>query len=976
VNNTVYGNSASDVGGGLLACEGIIKNSIIWANSAPSGSQLYDCSTPTYSCIQDWTGGGAGNITTYPNLVDTGNRDYHLRSYSACIDAGVLTLDLIEDSLIGRYIADIDGECRLAGSSVDMGSDEYGSSRDRDSDLLSDADEAAFGTDPRNPNTDNDGLSDGVEVFRGSDPTVDDSDAPPGLSVPAQAASIQQAIFLAFPLEAITVSPGTYVGNLFFSGKDVIVQSTDPLDEEIVSATILDGNQSGPVVTFSGNESPHCRLSGFTITNGYAEYGGGICGWATYHGSSTLATIENNVIANNSARAYGGGLVGCDGTIRWNTISANEADSGGGLSYCNGDIRDNTISENISSRDGGGLDDCSGIIEGNTICGNSAEYYGGGLAWCGGMISNNAISGNSASQDGGGLAYCQSAIIQNNVVCDNVAAGYGGGLHMCGQRPESSTIQNNAICRNTAQYGGGLAHCHAAIQNNVIYHNAAAYGGGLYHCDESIQNNTIYGNVAQYGGGLTWCVGIIENSIIWANDAPFGSQVYSSATPYYCCIQDWTSGGSGNISEEPLLVDPDNGNFHLQADSPCIDAGTLIYDVVTDFEAERRGHDTTPEPRGDGSDYDIGADEYVDTDSDGLPDCVETGTGIYVDETDTGTDPSNPDTDTDGLADGDEVYVCSTDPNDSDTDDDDMPDGWEVDNLLDPVADDASEDADSDGLDNLAEYGAGTDPNDADTDSDGMPDGWEVDNSLDPLADDSADDPDSDGLPNGAEYANNTGPHDDDSDDDGLQDADEVNTYLTDPLDADTDDDGMPDGWEVDNSLNPLGDDSAEDADSDGLSNVDEHTANTDPNDPDTDDDGHLDGTEVGHGSDPNDPASRPVRGGSGEPCFIATAAYGTPFAEEVCLLRDFRDRYLLTNPLGTACVRAYYRISPAVARFIARREPIRAVVRACLGPVAAIAGPLNDYRRLLALAVLLSVAPTVLLLARKKGNKHRARSI
>ena len=45
-----------------------------------------------------------------------------------------------------------------------------------------------------------------------------------------------------------------------------------------------------------------------------------------------------------------------------------------------------------------------------------------------------------------------------------------------------------------------------------------------------------------------------------------------------------------------------------------------------------------------------------DSDGDGLPDCVETNTGIYVSPSDTGTDPRNPDTDGDGLLDGEEVY--------------------------------------------------------------------------------------------------------------------------------------------------------------------------------------------------------------------------------------------------------------------------------------------------------------------------------
>jgi len=80
------------------------------------------------------------------------------------------------------------------------------------------------------------------------------------------------------------------------------------------------------------------------------------------------------------------------------------------------------------------------------------------------------------------------------------------------------------------------------------------------------------------------------------------------------------------------------------------------------------------------------------------------------------------------------------------------------------------------------------------------------------------------------------------------------------------------------------------------------------------------------------------IRGGSGEPCFVATAAYGTPVSSEVDTLRRFRDKYLLTNRPGAAFVQAYYRFSPPVARFIAARAPLRTAVRACLAPVVAVA--------------------------------------
>jgi hypothetical protein len=72
-------------------------------------------------------------------------------------------------------------------------------------------------------------------------------------------------------------------------------------------------------------------------------------------------------------------------------------------------------------------------------------------------------------------------------------------------------------------------------------------------------------------------------------------------------------------------------------------------------------------------------------------------------------------------------------------------------------------------------------------------------------------------------------------------------------------------------------------------------------------------------------------RGGAGGPCFIATAAYGTPAADQVEALRTFRDTHLLTNAAGTALMRAYYRYSPAVASVVASNSVLRALTRAAL---------------------------------------------
>ena len=74
--------------------------------------------------------------------------------------------------------------------------------------------------------------------------------------------------------------------------------------------------------------------------------------------------------------------------------------------------------------------------------------------------------------------------------------------------------------------------------------------------------------------------------------------------------------------------------------------------------------------------------------------------------------------------------------------------------------------------------------------------------------------------------------------------------------------------------------------------------------------------------------------GGGGGGCFIATAAYGSLLEPHVKILRDFRDRFLISNSIGKAFVNFYYTCSPPLAEFIANHDSLRAMVRLSLLPV------------------------------------------
>jgi hypothetical protein len=103
--------------------------------------------------------------------------------------------------------------------------------------------------------------------------------------------------------------------------------------------------------------------------------------------------------------------------------------------------------------------------------------------------------------------------------------------------------------------------------------------------------------------------------------------------------------------------------------------------------------------------------------------------------------------------------------------------------------------------------------------------------------------------------------------------------------------------------------------------------------------------------------------GGGGGGCFIATAAYGSYLDPHVNVLRNFRDRYLLTNFVGRAFVESYYRYSPPIAAFIGKHETLKAATRWALSPVVYSL----EYPHFIALVLPLGV---MVIYRRRKGKK------
>jgi parallel beta-helix repeat protein len=213
------------------------------------------------------------------------------------------------------------------------------------------------------------------------------------------------------------------------------------------------------------------------------------------------------------------------------------------------------------------------------------------------------ISG--AEKDDGGGMYLNSSnpTLTNVTISNNTANNENNNFATCGGMYLSSsnpTLTHVTISGNTANFAGGmyLLSSNPTLSNVTITGNTADWSGGGMYLDDSnptLTHVTITDNTADEGGGMyLWESNpTLTNSIIWDNSPGSMGGYYSTPIITYSDIEGgWE--GEGNIDIDPLFTNPENGNYTLQEDSPCIDAGIIIedmeyYGIAPDMGASESG---------------------------------------------------------------------------------------------------------------------------------------------------------------------------------------------------------------------------------------------------------------------------------------------------------------------------------------------------------------------------------------------------
>jgi len=407
----------------------------------------------------------------------------------------------------------------------------------------------------------------------------DGSDTTGNGSMELPFSTIQHAIALVDTGDTIIVYPGTYVENVDFGGKSIVLGSNWLFanDTTAVDSTIIDGNHSGPVVNISNGEDSTTALIGFTLKNGSGaaignyNKGGGIyiegsrpsirwvniedCaadgGWGggVYISDSDVSLIRTNISRNHAQ--WGGGIAAENShlVLRFTTLIDDSASiSGGGVHLNNVDLNARRFNgfNNVATLNGGGMFATGGsdvVIRRLMLIGNRA-YLGGAFSFNDSStidLNNGNINLNNA-EDGGGiwaseiLGTIGAVSFQNNTAED-----LGGAMHLSSNSDLEAT--DMVVINNSANRGGGVS-----ILNSVgdfvggeINNNYAWRGGGIFssRSDLDFFNITVTQNNSEtIGGGM---LSISTNLVMDSTNVTFNSSDSSSGGGIMCINYDSTA---------------------------------------------------------------------------------------------------------------------------------------------------------------------------------------------------------------------------------------------------------------------------------------------------------------------------------------------------------------------------------------------------------------------------------------------------
>ena len=337
--------------------------------------------------------------------------------------------------------------------------------------------------------------------------------------VPTDYLTIQAGIDATGPGDTVIVQPGRYYENITMGGKSITLRSLDPADPAIVTATIIDGNASGSVMTCNNGEDPNTIIKGFVITNGNALYGGGI------YNDNASPTISDCTFTNNTATNCGGGMynvVSSPLVLNCSFTNNTATNCGGGIHNHSSSpiLIDCNFTGNTANQNGGGIVNASysssTIQNCKFIENTAAEACGGGMynVDSSPIVTSCHFTGNTANATGGGIFnYRFSATITSCTFYCNIATNHNGGS--IANKESSPTIINCEFVGNMAyHYGGGIFNYSSSIPTIIsctFSNNAANYGGGIasynnpspklsdsYFCFNIPVS--IYGNYSDNGG--------------------------------------------------------------------------------------------------------------------------------------------------------------------------------------------------------------------------------------------------------------------------------------------------------------------------------------------------------------------------------------------------------------------------------------------------------------------------------------------